>query len=70
MSQTTGTKDEHYNLISVLYHALQGSETISQYMQDAQGNEELSQFLQNTQQQYNQVAEQAKKLLGQQLSQS
>ena len=70
MSQTTGTKDEHYNLISVLYHALQGSDTINQYMQDAQGNEELSQFLQNTQQQYNQVAEQAKQLLGQQLSQS
>ncbi|ADI13912.1 hypothetical protein [Truepera radiovictrix] len=70
MSQTTGVKDEHYNLISVLYHALQGSETVGQYMQDAQGSEELTQFLQNTQQQYNQIAQQAKKLLGQQLSQA
>ena len=24
--QITGTRDEHYNLISVLYHALQGAE--------------------------------------------
>lgn len=67
MSQTTGTKDEHYNLISVLYHALQGGDTINQYLQDVQGNEELSQFLQETQQQYQQTAEKAKQLLKQQL---
>ena len=24
---TTGTKDEQYNLLSVLYHTLQGAET-------------------------------------------
>ena len=27
--QITGTRDEHYNLISVLYHALQGADTCS-----------------------------------------
>jgi hypothetical protein len=25
--QKTGTKDEQYNLVSVLYHTLQGAET-------------------------------------------
>ena len=41
MSQT-GTQDEQYNLISVLYHALQGGDTISQYMSDAQSDAELT----------------------------
>jgi hypothetical protein len=25
------TRDEHYDLVSVLYHALQGDETLNQY---------------------------------------
>ena len=29
-------KDEHYDLISVLYHALQGDETVGKYIQDAE----------------------------------
>ena len=67
MSQT-GTQDEQYNLISVLYHALQGGDTISQYMSDAQSDTELSQFLQQAQGQYKQIADQAKQLLAQRLS--
>jgi hypothetical protein len=33
---TTGTRDEHYNMISVLYHALQGADTCATYLQDAE----------------------------------
>jgi hypothetical protein len=41
--QMTGTRDEQYNLVSVLYHTLQGAETYEQYLQDAQqaGDQEL-----------------------------
>jgi hypothetical protein len=31
----TGVRDELYNAVSVLYHALQGGETCMQYLQDA-----------------------------------
>ena len=34
--QVTGTRDERYNLVSVLYHALQAGETTQQYIQDAE----------------------------------
>src|SRR5688572_21308301 len=33
--QTTGTRDVTYDLISVLYHALQASETMRRYRRDA-----------------------------------
>ena len=44
--QATGTKDATYNLVSVLYHALQGAETSRHYIQDAEqaGDQELVQF--------------------------
>jgi hypothetical protein len=32
----TGMRGEVYNVVSVLYHALQGGETCMQYLQDAQ----------------------------------
>ena len=35
VAQTTGTKDKIYNLVRVLYHALQGADTCRQYIQDA-----------------------------------
>jgi len=39
-------RDEHYDLVSVLYHALQSQETIDQYIQDADegGDTALAQF--------------------------
>lgn len=66
MSQT-GIQDEQYNLISVLYHALQGGDTIGQYLSDAQSDDDLAQFLQETQGQYRQIADRAKQLLAQRL---
>ena len=32
---TTGTRDEHYDLVSVLYHALHGAENCDIYATDA-----------------------------------
>ena len=40
----TGTKDVTFNIISILYHALQGAETYDQYIQDAEqsGNSDIA----------------------------
>ena len=42
--QATGTRDDTYDLVSVLYHALQGAETARHYIQDAEqaGDQELT----------------------------
>src|SRR5215207_4860796 len=64
--QTTGTTDEHYNLISVLYHALNGADTCDRYASDAEiaGDERLAAFFRETQTMQTQIAERAKGLLG------
>ena len=64
--QTTGTRDEHYNLISVLYHALHGAENCDRYAADAEiaGDERLAAFFRETQVMQSQIAERAKGLLG------
>jgi len=63
----TGERDENYNLVSVLYHALQGADTLTQYRRDAQQDEELAQFFQEAQASYVQVAQQAKQLLAERI---
>ena len=64
--QTTGTRDEHYNLIAVLYHALHGAENCEIYALDAEaaGNEQLATFFREGQGMQVGLAEQAKGLLG------
>jgi len=64
--QTTGTRDEHYNLVSVLYHALHGAETIETYLLDAEaaGDERSAAFFKEAQATQMQLAERAKGLLG------
>jgi rubrerythrin len=69
MPSGTGTQDATYNLISVLYHALQGAETYAQYASDAGGDQDLASFFQEVQQQEQQRAERAKQLLAQRLQQ-
>jgi hypothetical protein len=61
--------NKQYNLLSVLYHASQGAETVEQYLRDAQqsGDQEMTQFLQTVQQQYVQLAQQGTQLLKQRL---
>ena len=64
--RTTGTRDEHYNLIAVLYHALEGADTMVSYILDAEatGDEQLASFFREAQDTYRHLAERAKELLG------
>ena len=64
--RTTGTHDEHYNLISILYHALHGAENCEVHATDAEaaGDTDLAAFFRNAQATQRQLAEQAKAWLG------
>ncbi len=59
----TGTTDPTYDVISVVYHALQGAETIQKYLDGEGTDEELRTFFQQVQQGYRRAAEGCKKLL-------
>ncbi len=69
-AQTTGTSDEHYDLVSVLYHALDVAETYEIYIEDAQeaGDQELVDFFRDIQNQNREVVVRAKELLKQRLN--
>jgi len=64
--RTTGTHDEHYNLVSVLYHALQGAENCDIYATDAEasGRVEYADFFREAQEAQRELANRAKGLLG------
>jgi hypothetical protein len=68
----TGISDPTYNLVSVLYHALQGAETYDQYIQDAEseGMNDLAQFFRDVQKEERHRADRAKELLHQHLGRS
>jgi len=61
----TGTRDITYDLVSVIYHALQGAETTALYISDArqEGNSELEQFFTQAKDEYQARADRAKELL-------
>lgn len=63
------TKDENYDLISVLYHALQGDETLGQYIADAENadDQELAAHFRDIQERYREIALQTKELLKEKL---
>lgn len=66
-TRTTGTRDEHYDLVSVLYHALQGADACDRYALDAEttGDKRLvGAFFRETQRLHTEVAERAKEMLG------
>jgi hypothetical protein len=65
-----GTPDQEYDLISILYHALQGAEVYLDYAEDAEeaGDSELAEFLREVQQEEARRAERAKQLLAGRLS--
>ncbi len=62
---STNVSNHQHDLVSVLYHALEGAQTYSKYIQDAQqaGNQELAQFFQQIQQEDNARAQKAMQLL-------
>jgi hypothetical protein len=61
----TGTPDVEYDLVSVLYHALQAGEESEQYIQDARkaNDEELASFFEQVQEEDRSRANRAKRLL-------
>ena len=61
----TGISNARYNLVSVLYHALEGGATYEKYIQDAEneGDQELADFFRQVQQEDSNRAQQAKSLL-------
>ncbi|MCK9275416.1 MAG: hypothetical protein M0P57_10025 [Syntrophales bacterium] len=63
-------KDKNYDLISVLYHTLQGCQSAGTYLEDAQkdSDKELTDFLREADDHYRTIAEKAKKLLRNRLS--
>ncbi len=67
----TGTRDVLYNLVSIVYHSLQGAETIDMYINDAResGDDELAQFFSDVKQENTQRAARAKTLLARYLGQ-
>lgn len=69
--QATGTPNEQYDLISVLYHSLEGAATYELYIQDAEeaGDEELSNFFNQLQEEECRRAERAKELLANRIGQ-
>lgn len=68
----TGTRDVTYNLVSVVYHALQGAETTAMFIKDAEqeGNNEVAQFFREIKEEYQSRAERGKELLKNHLGQS
>ena len=64
--RATGTRDEHYNLISVLYHALHGAENCDRYAAEAEvsGDEPLAAFFAEARDAQAELAERAKVMLG------
>jgi hypothetical protein len=59
------TMNKDYDLVSVLYHALQAADTCAQYQQDAEseGSPEVAEFMRDVQEQNTRIAQQAKELL-------
>ena len=66
----TGTSDQTYDVISVIYHALNGAETYEQYIRDAEGadDSELVEFFRTAHDRSCQTADQGKALLTDRLS--
>ena len=69
MADNTGTNNSTYNLVSVLYHALQGADLYEKYASDAGSDQDLVRFFREIQQQEKQRADRAKQLLATRLQQ-
>jgi hypothetical protein len=65
-TQQTASNNTYYNLVSILYHALQTEQSSATYVQDAQhsGNQDLAQFFDQVHQNASLQADRAKQLLG------
>ncbi len=68
----TGTDNVTFDLVSILYHSLEGASTYEKYIKDAQGsgNNDLVQFFRDAQQEERRRAERCQQLLQQHLGRS
>jgi hypothetical protein len=62
--QQTGTRNETYDVIAILYHALQGAENCQTYLKDVQDGQ-IRDFIQQALQTQRQLADQGKQVLQQ-----
>lgn len=60
----TGTRDETYDVVAVVYHALQGAENCEIYAEDASDDPELRSFFEEAQKSQQQLADRGKQMLG------
>lgn len=69
IERLTGERDVSYDLISVIYHALQGAESCARFAKDAlaRKDERLAQFFEEVQGSHVEVAQEAKQLLIEQI---
>lgn len=65
----TGTSNAFYDLVSCLYHALQGAETCERYIQDARekGDTELQSLYSEWQSTQREFAERARRLMAERI---
>jgi hypothetical protein len=70
IEEKTRTSDAAYDLVSVIYHALQGAETYDRYITDARGRNdgELADFFREVQAANCDFAERGQRLLSSRLS--
>jgi rubrerythrin len=63
--ETTGTRDITYDIVSILYHALQGAETYDRYVEDAidSSDYEIAKFFREVQEEERRRADRAKAIL-------
>ena len=59
----TGTRDETYDVVAVVYHALQGAENCEIYAEDAADSDELRSFFEEAQKSQQQLADRGKQML-------
>ena len=69
MADYTGINNPTYNLVGVLYHALQGADLNEKYASDPGGDQDLASFFREDQQQEKQRVDRAKQLLAKRLQQ-
>jgi hypothetical protein len=69
IEQKTRTSNAAYDVVSVMYHALQGAETYDRYVADAEerGDGELADFFRDVQERNCEIADRAKALLRERL---
>lgn len=70
-ASSTGMSDPHYDLVSILYHALQAAQTYDTYISDAEqrGDTTMAQFFRQIQMEDRNRAQYAMQLLVQRVSQ-